>query len=90
MPDRSSGQQLCCFGSVITGKVKIAMSYHVSVAQRRQMDGTCNLAFGPLYALAIGQTDEVSWLILAFVELWSIGGTGGMSRWTADCTLGID
>ena len=52
--------------------------------------GTCNEAFCPLYASVIGRTIQVSRLILAFVELWSVGGTGGTSSWTADDTRRSD
>ena len=57
-------------------------------AQWVQGVGHAIKAFGPLYASVIGQTIQVSRLILAFVELWSVGGTGGTSRWTASGTLG--
>ena len=48
------------------------------------------MALGPLYASVIGQTIQVSRLVLAFDELLSVGGTGGTSRWTARGTLRSD
>ena len=44
-------------------------------AQWVQLGWDMQLAFCPLDASGFGRTIEVSLLILAFVELWSVGGT---------------
>ena len=73
MPGRSSVSQLRSFGSE-TGKEndsELSCFGHNGCKLRRDM----HLALCPLDASGFGRTIEVSLMILAFVELWSVGGT---------------